>query len=96
MLSHAGYAGVLATLSLHTVVWIIDLLLGHVAALRNATRHAAMVGWHRGHVFRRFWNITRFNTILVASWFWSVETSLEGQISAVDVEYGSVFVQLPE
>jgi hypothetical protein len=75
VLGHTGDTGILAALSLQTIVWIIDLLR-HVTSLRNSSRHSAMVGRHRGHIFRRLWNIAALDTVLVASWFLSVEAGL--------------------
>ena len=82
MLRHSRHAGVLTTLSLHCIVWIVDLLLRHVATLRN-TWHAAMVGREGGDLFGRFGDIARVNAILVAGWFWSIETRLEGRVRKI-------------
>ncbi len=76
VLRHSRHAGILTTLSLHTIVWIIDLLLRHVTTLRNTTRHATMVGREGGDVFGRLGNIASVNTVLITSRFWSIQTSL--------------------
>jgi hypothetical protein len=76
MLRHSRHTGILTTLSLHAIVGIIDWLLRHVTTLRNTTRHATMVGRKGGNVFGRFGDIARINTVLVAGWFWSIETCL--------------------
>ena len=76
MLRHSGHAGVLTTLSLHPIVWIVDLLLRHVTTWSDTARHATMIWGKGGDVFRRFGDIASVNAILIAGWFCSVKTCL--------------------
>ena len=81
---HLRHAGVLATLVLllleGLVVESLLLLLGtHVGAVSSvSTRHGAgrLGRWHGRNIFGGGNFIARVDTILSASWFRSIETSL--------------------
>lgn len=75
MLGHSRHGCILAAL-LHTVIRITDLWLRHVTTLRDATRYSTMIRGKGGDVLGRFRTITSVDAILIAGWFWGIETGL--------------------